>query len=244
MDDRPILHLVRGLEFGGMERVVLDLARASRRLGHDHRIVTYDVPPGGPGQFESDGIDVTYIERGAGVDLGFARRLREHIARTRPAAVHAHGDSAAFYLGIASLGFRGQPPRTVATFHAWPSHATWRGRWATRVSAARLDMRTAVSEELRERLERVGWVRRVTVVPNGVDTARFKPGRCAAALALRRELGVGPNDRLVVHAGRFDPIKRHEDLLDAAQKLAAATPPVVVACVGHGTGIRPPETAH
>ncbi|HEV7438529.1 MAG TPA: glycosyltransferase, partial [Methylobacterium sp.] len=72
--------------------------------------------------------------------------------------------------------------------------------------------------------------RRLAVIPNGIDTARFRPDPAARA-AVRTELGLAPDAVVAVHAARLDPMKDHATLLAAA----ARVPEVALVLVGAGT---------
>ncbi len=74
---------------------------------------------------------------------------------------------------------------------------------------------------------------RLRVVPNGVDTARFRPDRSLGA-ALRRQWGVVPGQTLVGVAARLDPHKGHAVFLEAAALASAARPDLRFVCLGGG----------
>ncbi len=59
---------------------------------------------------------------------------------------------------------------------------------------------------------------RVVIIHNGVPLQLFYPG--CGGLALRRELGVGPDQVAVGMVGNFSPLKRHELFLRAAAMVA------------------------
>jgi glycosyltransferase involved in cell wall biosynthesis len=63
---------------------------------------------------------------------------------------------------------------------------------------------------------------RAHVVANGVDTGEFFPGD--PDLGLRKELGAGPDELLLVAVTRLDPVKRIEDLIRAAASLPSDLP--------------------
>jgi glycosyltransferase involved in cell wall biosynthesis len=73
---------------------------------------------------------------------------------------------------------------------------------------------------------------RLAVVPNGVDTARFRPDRAAGA-ALRAQWG-GEGGRLVGLVARLDPAKDHATFLRAAALLAREDERARFVCVGDG----------
>ncbi|HET9863202.1 MAG TPA: glycosyltransferase [Steroidobacteraceae bacterium] len=90
---------------------------------------------------------------------------------------------------------------------------------------------TTVSQPLADVLREAGVpADRITVIPNGVDTARFSPGDQAAA---RRTLGLdaGP---LVVCVSRLSHEKGVDVLVDAASRLGATLPAARFVVVGEG----------
>jgi glycosyltransferase involved in cell wall biosynthesis len=82
--------------------------------------------------------------------------------------------------------------------------------------------------------ERLGYdAGRRTVIPNGVDTERFRPDPTAGA-RLRALLEVGPDVPLVGTFARFDPMKDHATLLMAASRLRGRGRPVHLVLAGSG----------
>jgi glycosyltransferase involved in cell wall biosynthesis len=87
-----------------------------------------------------------------------------------------------------------------------------RGAIASTLSAA--DAVVAVSNSLRLRAIELGAApERVSLIHNGVDTARFRPSDRAAA---RLALGLPEHERLVLAVGRLDPVKGLDLLVEAA----------------------------
>ena len=74
----------------------------------------------------------------------------------------------------------------------------------------------------------------VTVVPPGVDCARFRPLRAAERMAARSSFGVPAGAPLVVSVSRLVPRKGMDVLVDAAARLAPRFPDLVVAIAGTG----------
>lgn len=75
---------------------------------------------------------------------------------------------------------------------------------------------------------------RIEVISNGIDAQKyffaFDQG-----LALRREWGIQPESRLVGLVGRLDPVKGHQQFLEAAEDLAGRRSDLEFACIGTGT---------
>ncbi|MGE4552369.1 MAG: glycosyltransferase [Desulfovibrionaceae bacterium] len=74
---------------------------------------------------------------------------------------------------------------------------------------------------------------RLRVVPNGIDTDRFRPDR-ARGTAFRAGLGCGPEHILVGLVARLDPMKDHATFLAAARLAADRDPALRFVCVGEG----------
>ncbi len=71
------------------------------------------------------------------------------------------------------------------------------------------------------------------VIPNGIDTNFYVPDRDTGK-NLRSQWGIKPNESLIGLIGRLDPMKAHEDFLNAARIVADANPTVRFVCVGDG----------
>lgn len=228
-----VVHVLAGLEIGGMERAVIRLASRGLSAGMDHRLLLFDRPyrsellDFSPGPVASD-----YLPRRPGVDFRFARNLATKLAQLDAGIVHAHNDTAIFYVALARIVGRLAKTSLIGTFRNRPTHATGGARLLARWAADRASHITAVSQELSEWLVQSHWVRQCTTIWNGVDLTEFCPiGRIGLC---RSELGIPPDAILVGHVGRFVPIKRHIDLLEAASRLKDAQPPIYFLLAGDG----------
>ena len=151
-------------------------------------------------------------------------RLRRLLVRERVALVHAHGSRGALYAGLAV------------------SHLGVPLVWHIRIDAPdrRLDpllvrLASAIVANSAATAARPGALRaaagKVTVVPNGVDLARFAPGPPDAAL--RGALGLDATLPLVGFFGRLEHAKGVDVLLDAVARVHAKLPATVL-FVGDG----------
>jgi glycosyltransferase involved in cell wall biosynthesis len=227
-----VSHVLNGLAIGGMERAALRLARRGLDAGDQHELLLYDTPFRDTAQdFDPGAVPVTHLRRGKGLDLRFALRLAAHLRQQRSDVVHAHNATALVYAALAARLALPRRPRLVGTFHTWPSHATGRARLLCRVASQGAAV-AAVSDELGARLREAGWTGRCETIWNGVDTRAFTPQ--GGTDGWRGRLGIGADAFVVGHVARFDAIKRHEDMLAAAQLLADRRPGVVVVLVGRG----------
>lgn len=101
-------------------------------------------------------------------------------------------------------------------------------RWAVRHAATCI----AVSGALRDRLCELGVPPdRVEVLPNGVDSERFRPEPQAVA---RERLGLAAEGPVLVSVGNLVEVKRHALLVDAFAALRRNLPSAQLAIVGDG----------
>lgn len=227
-----IVHLLSGLQIGGKERAAVRLARRAMLDGHRATLVLYDTPfRSAELDFDPGDVPVLHLKRGPGVDFRFAWRLARHLRRLGAHVVHAHNDTALFYAVLATMLTLPRRVRVVASFHAWPSQGGRGARWLTRAAGTVASV-AAVSDDLAGLLTRAGWLGKCGVIRNGVDTDQYTPA--GPTDGWRDRLGVGEGDFLVGHVARFDPIKRHVDLLEAAARLAEEEARIAFVLVGQG----------
>ncbi len=171
----------------------------------------------------------------------WARRL----VRLRPDLIEA-GDpygpghaalEAGERLGAPVVGFCHSDPAALAKLHLgeWAEPPV-RRRWARLYR--RFDQVVAPSRHIAERLADAG-VPNVAVRPLGVDTELFRP-EAADREGLRRELGLGANERLLVFAGRPAKEKNIDVLLGAVDRLGPGWRLLLIAA---GAGAKPQPNA-
>ncbi|HUY61515.1 MAG TPA: glycosyltransferase family 4 protein [Candidatus Dormibacteraeota bacterium] len=175
---------------------------------------------------------------------GFRTALRRRLAQERPEIVHC---SLSFSVRDALLAEAAHAvgAAAVVTFHLPFARAgSARGRvlqalyrfWAPRLRA--YDRVIVFSPEQRARLTAAGVdPERCVVIPNAVDTAAFCPGPSP--------LRAGPlrgAQQVIGYAGRLDPEKRVDRLLQAFAR-AALPPDTVLLLAGDGQGVRAVERA-
>jgi glycosyltransferase involved in cell wall biosynthesis len=123
-----------------------------------------------------------------------------------------------------------------------PSILVCQGAWAaelsTRIGGAdllsqlrRVGRIVAVANHMVTPLHRLGLTN-VSVVPNGVDLARFAPRR--KDKALMRHLSLGPGDVVVLHASNLVEVKRPLDIARVAELVVTSAPELAFVIVGEG----------
>ncbi|MCR4412031.1 MAG: glycosyltransferase family 1 protein [Thermoguttaceae bacterium] len=236
-----VLHVVGRMNAGGVETWLLRVLRRADRgqlemdfLVHDERPGLYDDEIRRLG---SAVLRCPYPRRPWRFARSFRRALREHgpydvihshvhhysgyvlkLARSEGVArriAHSHNDRAAAESGV-SLGRR--------AYLAISRH------WLRRHATARLACSRSAGVSLFGR----PWLTdsRARVVHYGVDLAEFAAP--ADGAAVRKELGLAPDDFVLGHVGRYCPQKNHRFLLDIAAEAARREPRIRLLLLGEG----------
>ena len=163
----------------------------------------------------------------------FIRRGRYHVVHTHSSKAGVLGRVAAKLAGtpiivhtLHSLVFHDYQPRVV--------NRTW---WATKRACAPLtDHYISVADAISEKAiaEGIAPPERFSTVYSGMELEWFLSFNGDGA-SIRRELGIPDEAPVVGKVARLFPLKGHEQLLDAAPRIAAAHPNVRFLLVGDGT---------
>ncbi|HEU4534954.1 MAG TPA: glycosyltransferase [Polyangiaceae bacterium] len=226
-----ICHVITSLGVGGLERVVIDLAAAQRKAGHQVCVAVLNDGQGPLAEAfrEAAGELVTFPKRGPGVDPSLVGRLARWLRARRVQVVHTHNNLPLIYGAPA-----GKLAGAVVVHSKHGEHlASGRRLWLRRLAAAAADAYVAVSPTTAAvaREHRECPAGKLTVIANGTDLSRF-PAPAEAAAAARASLGVGPDVRLVGTVGRMVPEKNHALFLRALAPLLG--PSLKLVLVGDG----------
>lgn len=236
---RPIriLHLFARMNHGGAELRTLELTRHMRDNGF---LMDFCALSGRTGTLDDEiaqlGGEVFHLPlRRVDFPARFVRLLR-----TRDYdVVHSHVHHASGW--FLSLAARCGVPGRIAHFRTSGNGqpGSLMRRWWTEGGRRGIDRHAtsilAVSQYAMETAWRSDWHAdpRCQVVYNGISHERFvATADPAARTAVRRELGIGPNDRICVHVGRFDRAKNHRRLLQVFREVAQRDPSARLVLVG------------
>ena len=177
MKPNRILFFISSLRRGGAEHHLLDLCRYLKRASLAPAVCTLSR--------SEDGLETTLISEGIPLFRipitslrNFAhprviRSLRRIVNNFRPHVIHGHLFHAEV---VSSLAAVFADSALIVTRHsAGLEFEGWR-RYLSRIIAGRVDTVVAVSSEAASEAAAMGHARdRIVVVPNAVDTARFRP---------------------------------------------------------------------
>lgn len=217
-----VLVVIKGLGIGGAERLIAEGAKHWNRGLFNYR-VAYLVPWKDQlvGPLRDLGILVDCLGRRGEWGPRSLQRLRALITQWQPALIHAHLPTAGIAARLVS------PVPVVYTEHNVSGSYRPLTRSINRLTYGRNTAVIAVSDAVAQSLHGYpGPVPRV--IANGVS-----PEVSATEIEqARAELGLGAEDRLVVHVGNIRPHKGHETLIAAARKVIELDPSVVIVSIG------------
>jgi glycosyltransferase involved in cell wall biosynthesis len=209
-----LLELTKGLDRGGMERILVDIALHRQRNGQAVRVVVINGTRRSLAEeLEAGGIRVQWLPGSDRIGWRGLRSLAEVVRQAPATVLHAHGP---WPIVLAAVLRRGDQ-RTVGTIHAvWADHRLF-SRVAMLAVAGRLDALSTVSDAAHRSLPR-RLRRTASVIPHGVTAeehvaAQPEPTWDVAVIASHR------------------PAKGYPVLLEA---LAAAGRHLHVVAVGDG----------
>lgn len=232
-----ILFLIRSLDTGGAERQLVVLARGLKERGHTVAVAVFY--EGGAFTAELTNADIPILsvsKRGRGDVPGFFWRLLLTCLDFSPDIIHSYLDVSNVVASILRPFLKGT--RIVWGIRA-SNMALGEYDWLSRLASyAQLllhgipDLVIANSESGRNYAAALG-LERLVVIPNGIDTNRFRPDHHGRN-ALRAQWGIlSENEILIGRVARVDPMKDHRNFLGAASRLADRRD-IRFICVGGG----------
>jgi glycosyltransferase involved in cell wall biosynthesis len=224
-----VTHLIAGLDVGGAEAMLQRIVTRMDRSEFDADVVSL-IPPGVVGQsLAAAGVPVSSLGMRRGVpSLPGVARLIRHLHRRRPHVLQTwmyHADLAGL---LASRLVR--RPAVLWNIRAADMDMTrygWLSAWTVATCARLSALPDAIVVNSTAGLrfhERNGFAPKAWhLIPNGVDLAAFHPRpEARASLLARLRL---PSDALIIGMfARFDPMKDHANLLEAAALFAQEEP--------------------
>ena len=224
-----ILIATMGLDIGGAETHIVELAKELKHQGHDVAIVSNggvyvpEITAAGIRHYDAP------LHRRSLRDMRTARAILAQIIRQEaPDVVHAHARIPAFLCG--TLKRRLKFP-FVTTAH-WVFNTKGILRYLTNWG----ERTVAVSEDIREYLIREYKLppEHISVTINGIDTEKFSPQVSGAEVIA--EFGLDPDKPIVSYVSRMDEDRAlvARQLIEIAPRLDEAAPGVQLLIAGGG----------
>ncbi len=222
-----VLHVIETLEFGGAEKVLIDLANAS--LATCEVAICCIKRVGGLLNKVDPRIRVTCLDKPEGNDWSVPARLAATVREGQFDVIHAHQWGT--YLECTAAALMTGRPRLVHTVHGMYTHYTPGGwseakiamrHWLERRGAARHEAIVTVSDSIRDYVVRdVGIApTKVTTIYNGIPDSPARP--------------VPRTGQVFFTAGRLAPVKNHALMLRAFAEVLRQRPQAQLHIAGDG----------
>lgn len=225
--------VIPGLALGGMERVVIQLARSLDRDRFDISVLCLRRP----GSFadELSEIGVPLVQAGPvpdGPDYFAFRRLADLFRREGVSVIHTHNTEAMLSAGLG--GILARVPTMVHTDHSRAFPDKLRYMVAENLISRAYYRVAGVSEHTTRSLARYEKIsrQRLLTVPNGIDAERLD--QAADPGQTRRELGLSGRGPIIGIGAKLRPEKRVIDLVEAVSYLLPEFPGLTLLIAGDG----------
>jgi glycosyltransferase involved in cell wall biosynthesis len=237
-----ILHVISGLDTGGAETTLVQLACALQQRGLPQHVVSLGDEGAYGEKIRSGGIALTALNLASIRQVPVALfRLSRLMRRFHPQVIQGwmyHGNL------MAALAHRlaGGRSRRRLTWNLRASNMDDDRygqliRWGAALSAWPDVVIANSAAGANFHLSRGYRPRQMQIIANGIDVEKFRPDAMARS-ALRAELAIPTDAVVVMHAARVDPMKDHATFL----KALAAVPDVVGIMAGaHTESLRAPS---
>ena len=235
-----MLLLARSLDVGGAERQLVLLAKGLKERGHSVEVAVFYRRVGVlTSELQESGVEVIDLQKKGRWDLLFfmARTIRE-LRRRGPGIIYS-------FLGGANMVATAVLPFLPKTRLVWSIRASNMDLseydWLHRFSYG-VERRLSNSPRLIIANSSAGATfavqngfpaSKVVVVPNGIDTSRFRPD-AQLRRRQRQAFGLGPDHIALGVLARLDPQKGHAIFLRAASIVAEKAPNLRFLCIGQG----------
>lgn len=221
------------IEGGGAERVIVDLARGLRARGHEVMVVFLEGTDAIVPSLTAEGIRCERLLQrqhfAAGPLADFTPacilRFRQLIRQWRPDLIDAHIPRPTMWAALAQRSLKDKVPFIYTEHNIQSAYPSW-SRWIYGVFLPVTDHVIAISQAGADSfVERWQWERsHLTRIWNGIQPERVVPRR--SALAVREELGVSAEAKVVLNVGNLTSRKAQEVLVRSLSRVQLRVPEV------------------
>ncbi len=241
-----IAFMITSLQYGGAEKIVLDLIGRFRGLSIECWLIAIyesrdrDKRDRLAEALELQGIRLVELNKRPGEGtFRSMTRLKRVLRDIAPDIVNAHGPVPNMYAGIANLWGRKVP--TMTTVHNgtddWPD---WKSKILERLSLLGVTRVVCVAQHVAEsyRSRYPRSASKTAIIENGIDPKRYAPPSPAERARWREALGCPADTALLIHVGRMVPLKNQHFLVEVAERLRSRGARFMLLLVGNFEDVR------
>ena len=170
-----VAHVVVGLQVGGLERVVVNLALGTRAHGYAPLVVCLDEPGELAAELTDSEVPVYALHKRPGRDWRTVLRLAALLRRERVSLIHTHNPMPHFHGTLAAMlaGVRARIHTKHGRNYPEDRGRVLQNRWLSMAASMIVPVSGDVNRVVLE-IERVP-PRKTRLILNGVDTNRYRP---------------------------------------------------------------------
>ena len=232
-----VLHVVNSLNVGGLEQMVISLAKVQKQLGYEVAIASLQEKGYLATSVERMGISVLCAEKGNNTNsLRSVFLLRKAIRTFAPRIIHTHNAVPHYYTVLASRGLLNDA-RFINTRHDMGQHAyTIKAESLYKLAMHWTKFGVSVCNAAqREFLAfRSFPLRKARVVINGISLNQFDVKSPSGKPSLCESLNIPKSTWIIGTIGRLAPIKDQGLLIDAMSDLCKHISNACLVIVGDG----------
>jgi len=230
--------LTRSLDCGGAQRQLITLAKALDRNRFDITVICFYSGEAWQEDLETSGVRFISLEKKGRWDLiGFVFRLIRELRLLRPDILHSYLDVANLLAVFVKLFVRTRVVWGIRAAEIDMHQYDWLRRLVSKLEAVCWPLAHLIivnSQAAADHcLSRGFEPAKLVMIPNGINSAVFKPDR-EAGKRLRADWRIPEHTRLVGTIGRLDPAKDLPVFLEAAALVTRFRNDVRFVCVGDG----------
>jgi glycosyltransferase involved in cell wall biosynthesis len=230
-----IVHVINSFEVGGMETMILALAKYQQSQGHEVSVIAifgrnelFQVA-------QSMGFSPQSAMKRPGSDfVSTIRILRRYFKAKRAEVVHSHNLVPHYFAAIACLGLRAT---LLNTRHDMGQHySSKQGDFLYRFAMKRADYGVAVCEAARVEFVKKNAISesKSRTVVNGIDLSNYADKTPQHKSQLLESLGVSGDVVVFGNVGRVNPVKDHRTMLTAFERCLNVGLNAILVIVGNG----------
>jgi sugar transferase (PEP-CTERM/EpsH1 system associated) len=226
-----VLHLIQGLDVGGLEFMVAALVNRLDRKEFLPSVCCFDNLGKLQDSLHND-TRVTLLTRKPGIDIFYPFKLASLLNRDHIDILHLH-NSTAFFYGVLAGKIAGTR-RIIYTEHARDIPPNIKVRIMDKILSHMTDRIVVVAEFLKKNLVTKEWMdpSKISTIYNGIDGDEFT--REFDHEQIIKELDIPLASKIIGIVARLDAIKNHRCLIRAMKKVSAHFPDAVLLVIGDG----------
>ena len=228
-----IMQVVHDLNFGGMQRVVVDLCLNVNSSKFNMSVCCLEELGPNAKELERKGIPVFLVKKKPGFDWLLPLRLRKLFLKQKVQVVHTHGINPFFYGTIGAI--LAKVPVKIQTDHARGTFPVARKEMVSEmVLSWFVDRIVAVSEGVKSDLVKYEHIspEKIQVIYNGIDASKYRVK--IDQEKKREELGISVDDKVIGIGVRLSEQKGIKYLIEAMSIVVKSFPNVKLLIIGDG----------